>query len=159
MTTTQAAAAERINWTEGFRVNVGPYTLGLAESSPETEGYWDGVEQDELRLKRCADCGQFLHPRRIVCSACMSLELGWQRVTGEGEVYTFSQVFRAPRPELVRSAPYYVGIVRLKEGVHLFSRLLPEDGGDVVIGAPVTVDFRVLEGGQKLPVFRVAAHR
>ncbi len=157
MTTTPEAPAERINWTEGFRVTVGPYTLGLAEASPETEGFWDGVEQDELRLKRCADCGQLLHPRRIVCSSCMSLNLEWQPVSGDGEVYTFSQLFRAPRPELIGSLPYYVGIVRLKEGVYLFSRLIPEEGGEVKIGATTRVDFRVLEGGQKLPVFLVAA--
>lgn len=147
---------ERINWSEGFRVRVGPYTLGLAEASPETAGYWEGVDRDELRVKRCA-CGQHLHPRRIVCSECGSLDLEWQTVSGDGEIYTFSELRRAPRPEFVGAIPYYLGIVRLQEGVHLFTRLIPQEGSGVAIGARVGVDFRVLENGVKLPVFHVLA--
>lgn len=145
----------RPNWAEGFPVQMGDRVLGMTETSPETAGYWEGVDQEELRLKHCADCGRFLHPRRIACSNCASLHLEWRRVSGRGRVYTFSQVFRAPRPEMRASIPYFVGIVELDEGVHLFTRLFPEPGAQVCIGAPVDVDFRYLEVGGKLPVFIV----
>src|SRR4051794_33213987 len=118
---------ERPDWTEGFVVRVGDYTLGRTEASPETTGYWEGVDQHELRLKHCPDCGRFLHPRRMVCSNCASTQLEWQPVPGRGQVYTFSELHRAPVPELAASVPYYLGIVRLDEGVHLFTRLLPEN--------------------------------
>ena len=148
-------ASERPNWAEGFPVMFGPYRLGMTETSPETAGYWDGVDQDELRLKHCADCGRYLHPRRIVCSACASTNLSWARVEGRGRVYTFSEVFRAPRPEMAGSVPYFVGIVELEQGVFLFTRFIPEQDAPVRIGAPAEVDFRVLELGYKLPVFLV----
>jgi len=146
---------ERTNWSDGFPVQMGEYTLGTAEASPETNGYWEGVDRDELSLKHCAACGRYLHPRRMVCSACASTELEWKAVSGSGQVYTFSQLYRAPRPELVASVPYFLGIVRLEEGVHLFSRLLPENGTDITIGAPVQVAFQRMEIGGKLPVFVV----
>jgi uncharacterized OB-fold protein len=146
---------ERPNWTQGFAVRIGPYQLGTAEASPETTGYWQGVDADELRLKHCANCGQFLHPRRIVCSKCGSMELDWQPVEGGGEIYTFSELHRAPMPELAGSVPYHVGMVQLHEGVTLFARLFGEAGAEVRIGAPVRVDFRELEAGGKLPVFVV----
>lgn len=146
---------QRPNWAEGFPVQMGPRILGRTETSPETTGYWEGVDQDELRLKHCRDCGRFLHPRRIACSNCASLDLEWQRVSGQGRVYTFSQVFRAPVPEMTASVPYYVGMVELDEGVVLFTRLIPESDAQVRIGAPVDVHFRYLEVGGKLPVFVV----
>jgi uncharacterized OB-fold protein len=136
---------------------VGDHVLGISENSPETIGYWEGVDQDELRLKRCSDCGQHLHPRRIICPNCASANLDWSRVSGRGRVYTFSQVFRAPRRELAPSLPYFVGIVELEEGVCLFTRLIPDQDADVRIGAAVEVAFRELEVGGKLPVFQVRA--
>ena len=146
---------DRPDWTRGFPVRIGPYQLGVAEGSPETAGYWEGVDANELRLKRCADCGQFLHPRRIVCSMCASTELTWQRVQGNGQIYTFSELHRAPLAELADSVPYHVGMVQLDEGVTLFSRLFGAPGAEVRIGAPVSVEFRELEVGGKLPVFVV----
>ncbi len=43
-------------------------------------------------------------------------------------------------------------MVRLEEGVHLFTRLFPPAAA-LAIDAPVRVDFRVLELGNLLPVF------
>jgi uncharacterized OB-fold protein len=147
--------SERPNWTEGLPVRIGNFSLGRAEGSPETAGYWEGVDQDELRLKHCPECGQFLHPRRIVCSNCAGTALEWRRVEGDGEVYTFSELHRAPLAELNDAVPYHVGMVQLKEGVCLFARLFPQPNAPVQIGAPVKVDFRHLEAGGKLPVFVV----
>lgn len=145
------------DWSNGFPVEVGGYVLGLAEASPETAGYWEGVEHDELRVKRCGECGTFLHPRRIVCSGCGSSALEWKKSTGRGTIYTYSRVHRAPRPEFKDSLPYFVGIVRLEEEVYFFSRLFAKEQTGVKIGAPVRVEFRRLETGVKLPVFAVVA--
>ena len=55
------------DWSEGLPFMIGPYELGLTETSPETAGFWEGVASGELRIKRCANCGRHLHPRRIFC--------------------------------------------------------------------------------------------
>src|SRR6478672_8864106 len=141
------SVSERPDWTRGFQVRIGDHARGMAEGSPETTGYWEGIDSDELRLKHCTACGRFLHPRRIVCSACNSLELEWRRVEGGGEVYTFSELHRATFPELSGSVPYFLGIVRLDEGVHLFARLFPTVGSGIQIGDRMRVEFRDLEVG------------
>ena len=55
-------------------------------------------------------------------------------------------------PAFASSTPYIVGMVRLNEGVCLFTRFFG-DGAPIAIGTKVRVDFRVLEQKQSLPVF------
>jgi uncharacterized protein len=133
---------------------IGPYELGLTETSPETAGFWEGVASGELRIKRCANCGRHLHPRRIFCPQCSAHALEWLTASGEGTVYTFSTVYRSPSPEF--EAPYTNGIVQLAEGVHLFGRLIGKEHDQIAIGDRVTVAFGpVRPGGDRLPLYRV----
>ena len=140
------------DWSGGLPLKAGEWFIGLYQPSPETTGYWEGVAAHELRLKHCPACARDFHPKRIVCTDCGSPNLVWKRASGRGTVYSFSEVHRAPSPAFAASVPYIVGLVRLEEGVHLFTRF---EGGPVAIGTPVHVDFRVLELGMLMPVFRV----
>jgi uncharacterized OB-fold protein len=140
------------NWAEGFQVYAGPITLGLAESSPETEEFWRALSAGILVVKRCTECGRHLHPRRILCSACQSLELDWVSIRGRATLYTFSTVHRPPTARHA-GTPYTVGIVRLQENVHLFSRILaPPDALQIGLGLEVAFDSTI--AGYQLPVFR-----
>lgn len=142
---------EMPDWSRGVPLTAGPWTLGIYQPSPETAGFWEGVARHELLIKRCRSCGRLHHPRRIVCTACQEADFEWRPSSGRGTVYTFSEIHRAVVPEFKSAVPYTVGIVRLEEGVHLFSRLFSPSGVD--IDDPVRVDFRVIESGQLLPVF------
>jgi uncharacterized OB-fold protein len=147
----------QINWNDGFDVLVGHINMGVAEASPETREYWEGVALDELRIKRCLNCRQYLHPRRMGCPDCPRAELEWVKAEGKGRVYSYSTILRAPNKMLEPSVPYCVGIVHLKEDVYLFTRFVIEPkGAEPDIGDEVTMEFRVLENSQKLPVFVVA---
>lgn len=140
------------DWSQGVPLTAGENFIGLYQPSPETAGYWAGIAQRELRLKWCAPCKAAFHPKRIVCTRCGSGALEWQRASGRGEVYSFSEIHRAPSPVFAGSVPYTVGVVALEEGVHLLARLIAAPG-PIAIDAPVRVDFRVLEQGILLPVF------
>ena len=145
-----------IDWSEGQRLMAGPYFLGLYQPSPETTGYWDAVRRGELVLKWCPHCAKAFHPKRIVCTDCGADDLAWKKASGRATVYSFSEVHRAPGPPFTDGTPYTIGLVCLEEGVHMLSRLFAEPG-PVAIDAPATVDFRILETGQLLPVFKVGA--
>jgi uncharacterized OB-fold protein len=146
----------QIDWSKGVPLMAGPYFVGLYQPSPETAGFWEGVKVRELRLKECRSCGRLWHPKRIVCTACGSTDLGWTKSVGKGRVYSFSEVHRAATPAFAASTPYTVGIVKLDEGVHLFTRFIPSPG-PVAIDATASIDFQVLEMGQLMPVFLVGA--
>ena len=144
----------QVDWSKGIPLMAGSYFVGLYQPSPETVGFWQGVSDDELHIKHCAACDKVWHPKRIVCTDCGSTDLGWRQAAGTGEVYSFSEVHRAPTPAFASSVPYALGLVRLDEGVHLFTRFFAEPG-TLAIGARARVEFRVLELGQKMPVFVV----
>jgi uncharacterized OB-fold protein len=142
------------DWAQGMPMRAGPVSLGLYQPSPETMDYWHGLERRELMLRQCMDCQRCFHPKRIVCSDCGSNELKWVRSAGNGTVYSFSEIHRPPSQTFATGTPYINGIVRLSEGVHLFTRFIPEPG-PVSINAPARLDFRVLESHWLLPVFLV----
>lgn len=145
----------QLDWSRGIPLTAGPYFLGLYQPSPETKDYWEGVAKRQLLLKWCADCKKAHHPKRIVCTFCGNSRLGSMQASGCGTVYSFSEVHRAAVDAFAKATPYIVGVVCLEEGVHLFTRLIA--AAPPAIDAPVTVDFRVLELGQLLPVFIIGA--
>jgi uncharacterized OB-fold protein len=142
-----------VDWSAGLALMMGPYEVGLTETSPETAGYWEGVARSELMIKRCRQCGDHLYPRRMFCPRDMSDQLEWVRASGRGTVYTFSSIYRAPDRSL--EVPYTNGIVELDEGVYLYGRLVGKADQDFAIGDTVEVEFAsVVPGQPKLPVFR-----
>lgn len=142
------------DWAHGVPLHAGPFSFGIWQPSPEVAPFWQGVARGELSLKHCVKCDMALHPKRIVCPKCGGSDLGWQHSVGRGHVYSFSEVHRAPSERFEASVPYTVGMVTLREGVTLFTRLFAEPG-PIRIDAPAVVDFRVLEFGLRLPVFQV----
>lgn len=140
------------DWSGGQKVMAGDLFLGLYQPSPETVDFWEGVKRRELLFRHC-ECGRTHHPRRMICSACGSTKLGWKKSAGNGKVYSFSEIHRAPTPEYSKSVPYTVGLVETGEGVHFFCRIIKGEGADIRVGAPAKLDFRTLENGYFLPVF------
>jgi len=145
------------NWAEGLKVTAGDLFLGLYQPSPETAGFWQGVERRELLFKWCGACARHYHPRRIICPQCASTALEWKPASGKGKVYSYSEVHRAPTKAFARGAPYTVGLIETAEGVHYFCRIVAEDGAAIAVDAPARLEFRVLENGQRLPVFVVGS--
>lgn len=152
----QTAVVKQIDWSAGFQVVAGPLNLGLTEPSPETKEFWEGVARDELQLKRCCGCRRYLHPRRMACPECPKAGVEWARAAGIGKVYSFSTIHRSPNPQLAKSVPYCVGIVHLSEDVYIFTRFIVAPGTEPEIGDAARLEFRILESGQKLPVFVVS---
>ena len=148
-------AGNRVNWADGFDLTAGPRTLGVSEASPETREYWEALDRGRLLIKRCVPCAIHHHPRRIVCSGCGTTALEWIEACGRGRVYSYSRITRAPRPEMEASIPYSVGIVRLDEGVHMFTRFFADPESALCVEAPAALDFRLLELGETLPVWIV----
>lgn len=142
------------DWGNGLPLMIGPYQVGLTETSPETEEFWAGVARSELLVKRCGHCGIFLHPRRILCPNCRSDDIDWVVSSGRGTLYTFSTIYH-PASDLFK-APYTNGIIQVDEGPYLFGRILSESIEQIVVGASVRVEFGpVVAGGDTLPLYRV----
>ena len=126
----------------------------LPSPTPLSEPYWQGCRDGVLRLQQCEGCGRYQFYPRNLCSHCGGRELAWRDVSGRGRLATFTVVRRGISPAY--EAPYIVALIDLAEGPRMMSCLVDTDPEDVVIGAPVTVDFEAWSDAVSMPVFRIA---
>lgn len=122
----------------------------------EAKEFWEGCTRHELLLQRCRSCGRFQFYPRTICHTCWSEELEWAPGSGEGEVYTFTIVHRAPTPAFQQRVPYVVALIDLKEGVRMLSHVVGVPPEAVEIGMRVRVSFEDISEEVSLPVFQPA---
>ncbi|MBN2192395.1 MAG: Zn-ribbon domain-containing OB-fold protein [Polyangiaceae bacterium] len=97
----------------------------------------------------CQRCGETSFPPRDLCSRCGSGEVIAKRLSGRGEIYSYSTVFQGPNG-FAEYAPYLVALVRLAEGPLVAAQLTDVDPDAVQIGMPVEmVTRRLREDGPK----------
>jgi uncharacterized OB-fold protein len=120
-----------------------------------TAAYWSHVRDHELWLPRCENCKKFHFYPRAICPYCRSDAIAWEKASGQGEVYSFTIVKRAPSPAFEKMVPYCVAIVALDEGPHLMTDIVETDPEQVRIGARASVRYLDIEGEEPMtiPVF------
>ncbi|MFY9615768.1 MAG: Zn-ribbon domain-containing OB-fold protein, partial [Candidatus Dormiibacterota bacterium] len=116
--------------------------------------FWEGVDQGQLLIQRCAACGALRHPPRPMCPKCRSLEWDTVAASGRGTVHSFVVPHHPPLPMVPQ--PYVVVLVDLEEGTRLVSNLVDVAPEDVRIGMPVEVAFTAVDEELTLPLFRPA---
>ncbi len=123
---------------------------------PETEPFWRGGAENELRFWRCDHCGYLIHPPSPRCPRCLSKDLTVSAVSGRAEVFAFTVNHQLWYPTL--DPPYVVAIVVLEEqdDLRLTTNIVGCDVDDVFIGMPVEVCFERY-GDVWLPFFAPVA--
>ncbi len=121
----------------------------------EARAFWDGCARHELMLQRCRACGRPQFYPRTLCRSCWSTDLEWIRSPGEGSVYTFTVVHRAPTEAFQAMTPYVVALIELDEGVRMLSHVVGTTPEKVEIGARVRVAFDDVTDEITLPVFEL----
>lgn len=120
--------------------------------SRDTEFFWAGTRQNELRIQQCSSCGALRHPPGPMCPRCNALDPTHIVSSGLGEVYSYV-VHHHPQVPGKRT-PFVVALVELEEGVRMLGELLDIDPEQVKIGLPVQVRF-VPSGDFTLPAWEV----
>jgi len=124
-------------------------TYGDPYRNMETEAYWDGIKEGKLLLKKCNSCGNTHFYPRAVCPHCMDSDTVWYQASGKGKIYSYSIMRRA-------KIPYVIAYVTLDEGITMMTNIVESDFDAIAIDKPVEVTFRPTEGGEALPMFRLA---
>jgi uncharacterized OB-fold protein len=109
--------------------------------------FWDAARSGELQLQRCASCSHLRYPVAEFCPKCLSPEAQWERVSGDGEVYSFGVFRHQYKPDW--PVPYTVALIRLAEGPTMISNVVGVEPEAVRVGMAVSVVF---EDG--IPKFR-----
>ena len=121
-----------------------------------TQAFWSGCAENVLRLRSCPRCNKRLAPTRAVC-ACGNSELPWVDTSGQGRIFSYTVVHRAPDPAFRPEVPYVIAIVELDEGAKLMSNIIGCSPADVRVGMKVRAVFDQVAPGIGVPKFQPAS--
>ncbi len=132
----------------------------LPRATPETQHFWDGTRERELRLQRCDRCEKAYFPPRPFCPACSSREVSVFAASGRGTLYSYVINHRAP-PGSGFEPPYSIAVVELEEGPRLMTNIVgtPQTPEALRLDMPVQVVFEDFGDEITLPFFRPAEPR
>ncbi len=121
-----------------------------AESAGLTAPFWAAVERHELVRPYCPGCDRSFFTPQLVCPGCRRAGWEWRLSSGQGSIYSFTTVHRAPVPGL--EVPYVLAVVDLEEGWSMLSTIVDVPPDRVTIGQPVAARW-VSSRGRTLPAF------
>ncbi len=127
----------------------------IPQPTPETQHYWDGAKQGELRIQACNSCSESYFPPRPFCPKCGSRDVKVVKASGKGKLYSYI-INHLPSPGY--TPPFTVAIVELEEGVRLMTNLLEvePDPDKLELDMPLEVTFEKLTDEISLPQFKPA---
>jgi len=102
-----------------------------------------------LMIGKCNACGKVHYYPRAICPFCFSDRTELQQASGNGTVYTYSVMRRAP-------VPYAIAYVTLAEGPTMMTNIVDCDLDAIRIGQPVRLVFKPSDGGPPVPMFTPA---
>jgi len=129
------------------------YKKPIPAITPDMKPFFDGAKRHELLVQRCGQCGTYRFPAREICSQCLSRDVEWVRVSGEGEIFSYNVMHQVYHPGFADEVPYAVVVVKLKEGAKMNSNLTGMPPHNIRIGMPVRVVFEDVTDEVTLPKF------
>ncbi|MGH7012462.1 MAG: Zn-ribbon domain-containing OB-fold protein, partial [Caulobacteraceae bacterium] len=94
----------------------------LPTPTPETQHFWEGCAQGELRLQRCRECQKPYFPPRPFCPSCGSREIEVFTASGNAKLYSYI-INHRPRPDMGRE-PHSIAVVELAEGPRMMTNIV-----------------------------------
>jgi uncharacterized OB-fold protein len=125
----------------------------------DTEFFWEGTQQGELRIQKCNACGELRHPPGPVCPSCHAMDRGYVVASGRGTIFSFL-VHHAPQMP-GRELPLTIALVELEE----FRQAQPPirfvadvrgNPEDLAIGDAVVIGWDKVDDELTLPIWEVA---
>jgi uncharacterized OB-fold protein len=107
------------------------------------------LEAGKVMATRCRECGGSYFPPKADCPKCLSSDVEWFEVKGQGKLMTYTIVNYGPTG-FENDAPYRLALAEF-DGIHVFGRLSRDIGEkDIQVGMSLTVS------PVKLPDDRIA---
>ena len=132
--------------------------IGYPTPKPDdlTQGFWDAIAARRLVIQRCQDCGKFVHTPKAVCPFCLSSDLAYEDVSGQGSLYSYGIAVHAYHPALAARTPYVLALVELDEqpDLRMLSNVVSCPENELEIGMRLAVTFEDVAPGVTLPLFR-----
>ena len=113
-----------------------PLTISYNIPISKTLRFWEGLQEGKIYATRCRRCGELIFPPQADCPKCLSPDVDWVELSGEGELVTFTHVIVRPA-SFQDTPPYTVAVAELKEGVRVLAWLRGVPKSKVKVGLKV----------------------
>lgn len=132
--------------------------LPIPTPTPETEHFWAGAREGELRLQRCPACETTYFPPRPFCPDCLSCDVEVFAASGNATLYSYV-INHRPHPAF--DGPYSIAIVELEEGPHLMTNIVGTEQTPeaLTLDMPLEVVFEKVTDDISVPCFQPAEGR
>jgi uncharacterized OB-fold protein len=123
-----------------------------------TKPFWEAAKNGVLAMQRCQSCGRFQHPPYPTCVNCVSIDLKFEPVAGQGAIYAYTIMYHVGDKRFAAAVPYASIIVELDAapGALMAGNLLDAPYTEAKVGCRVEVTFQKLNDEITLPQFRLA---
>ena len=122
-------------------------------SITKTNDFIDYLEDGKVMGTRCRDCGMAFFPPRADCHQCLTSNMEWFEVAGQGKLVTYSRLQYAPIG-FQEDVPYSIALLDYGD-YKIFGRIagdIPED--EIQIGMAMETAVNTLPNGQLNYVFK-----
>jgi uncharacterized OB-fold protein len=129
---------------------------------PDTQPFWDAVNERRLVVPRCTKCGRFVWQPRPLCPRCQAPDPEWVEISGDGTVASWTVLHPPALPVWAEQLPFVVLLVEVEEGVRMIGQLVDRHGHllrtdgkaeGLAMGARVALRWRLDEARQILPAW------
>jgi len=118
--------------------------------------FFDAAARGELLLRFSPSSGEWSEPAALVCSVSQAQDLEWRTAAGDGRLVSWT-VKPGRAKDDKPAVDTVIGIVETDEGPWLTLQLPDVDRAQLRAGAAVRVEFVQPEGGEHVPIGRLAA--
>ena len=95
------------------------------------------LKQGKVMATRCKKCGASYFPPKLDCPKCLSSDVEWFEVKGNGKLLTYTVVNYGPTG-FENDAPYTLALTEFGDGLQIFGRLSRDiKGDDIKVGMGV----------------------
>ena len=119
------------------------------------DAFWQWCDKGELRLQRCGQCAALNWPPREACEACGSPDFNWDRMSGEGTLWSWCTFVRDYTGGTLPT-PWPTILVAVAEGPLFISNPVGFDAAETPVGQKLQLRFVDCEDGNgrfRLPAF------
>jgi len=98
------------------------FQFGVAK----VQKFFEGLKEGKIYMTQCKTCGEKYFPPQADCPKCLTSNMEWIPLSGEGELVTCTMICVKPST-YTHYRDYIVGIAKMKEGVKVLAWLKIDD--------------------------------
>ena len=108
----------------------------MTETAVTLKKFFETARDGRLTAIKCGRCGNLEIPPKEFCDACGQRDWKTLALSGDGTIASYTIIRVAPTKH-AGDAPYAVAVVKLREGVSLFGRIVDIPLDRLAVGMPV----------------------